>query len=148
MSFDDLPALPPLLHPDAPAYARRIMAGTRAAQARLPVAIDQAYGSDYWQKLDIYRPAAPSPGTLPVLCFLHGGAWVNGCKEWLGFMAPVLTDLPAIFVAVSYRHAPEAKFPSQLDDTLDAVRWVHRNVERHGGDPRKIHLGGHSSGGH
>jgi arylformamidase len=148
MSFADLPPLPPLIHPDGAAYAQRIMAATRAVQARWPVAIDQPYGSDYWQKVDVYWPGSRISDRLPVLCFLHGGAWINGCKEWLGFMAPPLLDLPAIFVAVSYRHAPESKFPSQLNDTVDALAWVFRNIGDFGGDPRRIYLGGHSSGGH
>jgi arylformamidase len=63
-------------------------------------------------------------------------------------MAPVLTALPAVFVALSYRHAPAAKFPAQLDDAVEGLAWVQRNVGRHGGDPRRIYLGGHSAGGH
>jgi acetyl esterase/lipase len=148
LSFADLPALPPLIHPLAAGYAARIMERSRAAQAALPTVLDVPYGDDYWQRLDLYLPAAGRRSKLPVLCFLHGGAWVNGCKEWLGFMAPALVSLPAVFVAVSYRHAPAAKFPAQAEDCAAALAWVWRNVERHGGDRDRIFLGGHSAGGH
>jgi arylformamidase len=148
MSFDDLPALPRLIHPDGNRYVERIMRLGRLAQQQTPCVLDQSYGSDYWQRLDVYLPANASPSRLPVLCFLPGGAWINGCKEWLAFMAPVLTSLPALFVALSYRHAPEAKFPAQLDDTVDGLAWVHRNITRWGGDAARIYLGGHSAGGH
>ncbi len=148
MSFDDLPVLPPLIHPDGARYAARIMELGRRAQAEARCVLDQPYGPDYWQKLDVYLPTETLGARLPVLCFLPGGAWINGCKEWLAFMAPALTVLPAVFVALSYRHAPAAKFPAQLDDTVDGLAWVYRNIARWGGDPRRIYLGGHSAGGH
>jgi arylformamidase len=148
MSFDDLPALPPLMHPDGNRYVERIMRLGRLAQQQTRCVLDQSYGSDYWQRLDIYLPATNSRSSLPVLCFLPGGAWINGCKEWLAFMAPAVTSVPAVFVGLSYRHAPVAKFPAQLDDTLDGLDWVHRNIVRWNGDAKRIYLGGHSAGGH
>jgi len=66
----------------------------------------------------------------------------------MGFMAPLFTDLPAIFISVSYRLSPESKFPEALHDTQDALSWVWRNIGAHGGDPGRIALGGHSAGGH
>jgi arylformamidase len=148
MSFDDLPALPRLIHPDGNRYVERIMRLGRLAQQKTPCVLDQSYGSDYWQRLDVYLPTTTSQSSLPVFCFLPGGAWINGCKEWLAFMAPVLTSVPAVFVALSYRHAPAAKFPAQLEDTVDGLAWVHRNIVRWGGDRQRIFLGGHSAGGH
>lgn len=148
LSFADLPPLPPLIHPLAAGYAARILAKSRAAQATLPTVLDVAYGDDYWQKLDIYLPCEKGLRNLPVLCFLHGGAWVNGFKEWMGYMAPVLVDLPAIFVSASYRHAPDAKFPKQAEDCAAAMAWVWRHIEEYGGDANRLFIGGHSAGGH
>ena len=70
MSFDDLPPLPPLLRPEAKAYAERISEATRTVQRTTRTALDQRYGDDYWQKVDVYLPADPSARKLPVLCFL------------------------------------------------------------------------------
>ncbi len=148
MSFEDLPALPPLIHPAGAAYAKRIMEWSRAAQARCSTVLDVPYGTDYWQKLDIYLPAERGTGSVPVLCFVHGGAWANGCKEWNGFMAPAFCSLPAIFVSITHRRVPAARFPKPLEDVLDALKWVADNIARHGGDRSRIFLGGHSSGGH
>jgi len=147
MSFNDLPALPRLIHPDGNRYVERIMRLGRVAQQDTPCVLDQTYGSDYWQRLDVYLPTTPQ-SSLPVFCFLPGGAWINGCKEWLAFMAPAITRAPAVFVALSYRHAPAAKFPAQLDDTIDGLAWVHRNIVRWGGNTERVYLGGHSAGGH
>jgi acetyl esterase/lipase len=66
----------------------------------------------------------------------------------MGFQAPPIVAFPAIFVSVSYRLAPAATFPAPLDDCLDALAWVHRNIARHGGDPNRIFIGGHSAGAH
>ena len=148
MSFDDLPALPRLIHPEGNRYVERIMRLGRLAQQQTRCVLDQSYGSDYWQRLDIYLPTTTSQSSLPIFCFLPGGAWINGCKEWLAFMAPALTSVPAVLVALSYRHAPAAKFPAQLDDTLEGLAWVHRNIVRWGGDIQRVYLGGHSAGGH
>jgi arylformamidase len=149
MSFDDLPTLPPLLLPGAKEYAERISAASRRVMASTRSLLDIPYRrDDYWQKLDIYLPQDDLLAHLPVFCFLHGGAWVNGCKEWMGFMAPPILAIPAIFVSASYRHAPAARFPAQLEDCCDLIAWLYRHIEAYGGAPQKIHFGGHSAGGH
>ena len=43
---------------------------------------------------------------------------------------------------------PEHRYPVPFDDCLAALRWVHRNIADYGGDPRRLYVGGHSSGGH
>ena len=115
-------------------------------QAR--VNLDVEYGAEDRQKIDLYLPGSSSNKGLPVLLFIHGGYWVLGHKDTLGFMAPAITCLPAIFVAVGYRLAPQAKYPGPVDDCRHAVKWVYENIHRHGGDPDRIFVGGHSAGGH
>jgi len=148
MAFDDLPPLPPLLHPGANEYAETALAETRRVQAAARVATDLRYGRDYWQRLDVYMPPARAGDHLPVLIFFHGGAWTNGTKEWMGFMAPPILSMPALFVAPNYRLAPTDRFPKPLDDCCEALAWVWRNIGSFGGDPERIFLGGHSAGGH
>lgn len=148
MTMDALPPRPALLHPEAGPYAERVLELSRSVQAHAGHVPDIPYGDDYWQKLDVYLPSEVTEGPVPVLMFLHGGAWTCGYKEWMGFMAPLFIDLPAIFISVSYRLSPESRFPDALWDTQDALSWVWRNIGVHGGDPDRIALGGHSAGGH
>jgi acetyl esterase/lipase len=148
MSFDDMPNLGPFLRPGAQEYSDECIRLSRAAVPRTRNILDVPYGSDFFQKLDIFLPDRESSQPSPVLLFFHGGAWKNGFKEWMGFMAPPLVLLPAIFVSGNYRLAPTAKFPKPLDDCCDALAWVWRNISAHGGDPGRIFVGGHSSGGH
>jgi len=147
MPFENLPRQPQM-SPVAEAYAADILARSRVVAASSRVVLDVPYGDDYWQRIDLYLPAREGLRDLPVLLFLHGGGWVNGYKEWMGFMAPCFTDLPAIFVSVSYRMLPAVRYPVMLDDTIAALAWVHKNIARYGGSPDRLFIGGHSAGAH
>jgi acetyl esterase/lipase len=152
MSLDDLKPQSPRtaantrLPGPANAYGERALAATRDAQAVCRTRTDIAFGPDYYQKLDLYLPD-DDVRDAPVLLFFHGGAWQHGYKEWCGHMAPAFIDLPAVFVAASYRKVPEAKFPAPLEDAFMALQWVWRNVAEHGGDPDRIFAAGWSVGG-
>ena len=128
-------------------YAGEALVRSRIAALRCRTALDVAYGADEDQALDIYLPPGADAAGVPVLLYFHGGAWRHGYKEWNGFMAPAFVDLPAIFISVGYRLAPEHRFPAQLDDGLAALAWVHRTVADHGGDPARISVAGWSAGG-
>jgi acetyl esterase/lipase len=148
MSFDDLPPQDSDgLSEGARRYFDQALSSSRAAMGMVPNVPDIPYGPDYWQKVDVFRPTGGRSG-LPVILFLHGGGWTHGYKEHCNFMAPLITELPAIFVSVSYRLAPTVRFPLPLEDTIAAVAWTYRNIREHGGDPERIFIGGHSAGGH
>ena len=157
MAFDDLKQQPPRasLNPDRvekfEAYAAAALDLSKAAAASCRTVLDIEFGDDYYQKLDLYLPdeaaLADHEGGVPVILFCHGGGWNFGYKEWNGFMAPALIDLPTIFVSVSYRLAPEHKFPAALEDVLAGLSWVFNNIADHGGDPNRLFMGGWSAGG-
>ena len=149
MSFNDLPPRPPAGFPAGRVYAEEVLERSRLTQALNLVRAfrDIAYGADYYQKVDVFVPAEGHEG-LPVLLFLHGGGWSGGYKEMLGFMAPAIVAMNAVFVSVSYRLVPEAPYPAAVDDTANAVAWAYRHIAQYGGDPGRLHLGGHSAGAH
>lgn len=157
MAFDDLKPQPPraTLNPNRveefERYAALALARSVDAAATCRTVTDIAFGDDYYQKLDLYLPDEAAltghDGNVPVILFCHGGGWTFGYKEWNGFMAPALIDLPAIFVSLSYRLAPENKFPAALDDVLTGLAWVFHNIEDYGGDPARLIMGGWSAGG-
>lgn len=92
--------------------------------------------------LDIYYPLDVEGFTT--LVWFHGGGLTGGEKHLLdefrhqGFAV----------VSVNYRLSPRAKAPSYIDDAAQAVAWVFKNIERYGGDAKKICLSGHSAGGY
>jgi len=51
-------------------------------------------------------------------------------------------------VNVTYRFAPKYKFPAQVDDIREAVRWTKRESQQLGVDPQRIALFGYSAGAH
>lgn len=157
MAFNDLKPQPPraTLNPNRveefERYAAMALVRSAEAAATCRTVTDIVIGDDYYQKLDLYLPdqaaMAAHPDNVPVILFCHGGGWTFGYKEWNGFMAPALIDLPAIFVSLSYRLAPENKFPAALEDVLGGLAWVWRNIADYGGDPKRLFMSGWSAGG-
>lgn len=94
----------------------------------------------------IYRPTDATG--LPVLCFFHGGGWVQGdLDSHHGLCARLALWSGAMVVAVDYRLAPETKFPGGLNDCLAVYRWLRTNAGNFGGDPTRVAVGGDSAGG-
>src|SRR5256885_1044061 len=86
---------------------------------------EHAYGADPYQRLLVFAPPKPDGR---VLIFWHGGGWTSGYKEWMGFVAPALTDAGVILVSAGYRLAPQHVFPTGLDDCAAAVRWIYERI--------------------
>ena len=109
---------------------------------------DLRYGPDPHQRLDVFAPREEPGGPLPILVYIHGGGWTHGQKGWMSFMAPAIVALPAVFVAPGYGLAPVHLHPAPVRDCLRALSHVRAHAADWGGDPDRLHLGGHSVGGH
>ena len=118
------------------------------AQAKLDYATENnisyyADARDEYQKerskLDIYYPKG-TKGYATVVWF-HGGGLTAGERYF-----PDLKDQGIALVAVSYRLAPKAQVPRSIEDSAASVAWVLRNIERYGGDAKKVFVAGHSAG--
>ena len=132
----------------ADAYAETCIRLSRLVAMTTRCTLDIPYGPGPAQRLDIYMPQDRAKRDLPVYINIHGGGWMYGYKEWMGLNAPPITAAPAIYVSIEYSLAPAAKYPTQINDCIAALAWVHRNIARYGGDPGRIFVGGHSAGGH
>jgi len=104
-----------------------------------------AYGPAPRQKLDIYRPAAPS-GRAPVLVFVYGGSWDNGRRQDYSFVGRAFAARGFLTVIADYRLVPDIRYPVFVEDTAKAVAWTYRNASAYGGDPGKLYVAGHSAG--
>jgi acetyl esterase/lipase len=100
-------------------------------------------------ELDLVRPKQPSDGLLPVIVFVHGGAWIAGDKSTA---VPRLAALAAggnyVCASVGYRLSGEAIWPAQIHDCKAAIRWLRANATKYNLDPNKIGVWGTSAGGH
>lgn len=104
--------------------------------------------------LHVWSPMGRSG--LPVLVFVHGGAFISGGSGVRWYDGRVLArDGDMVVVTVSYRLGPLAHLLLGTDsdpnravgDLLEALRWVRANIESFGGDPGNITLAGQSAGG-
>jgi arylformamidase len=64
------------------------------------------------------------------------------------FMAKCFTEAGACVVAVNYTLAPLVRLAEIVRQCRAAVAWLHAHAREFGGDPRRIHVGGSSAGGH
>ena len=109
------------------------------------------------QRLDLYVPTPPVPRVweqplttvtrrLPLIVWIHGGAWIIGQKEdtvpleWLAQGYAV--------ASIGYRLSGEAIFPAQLRDVKAAIRWLRAHADRYALDSSRIVVWGESAGGH
>ena len=113
------------------------------------VARDLRYGGHERHRLDVFQPE--SARGAAVLLFVHGGGFVGGDKKRPGTPYQDNVALWAarhgmIGVNMTYRLAPEFTWPFGAEDVAAALRWLHENVGRHGGDASRIFLMGTSAG--
>lgn len=109
------------------------------------------YSSAHWPtplSADIYRPA--NVALAPTVLVIHGGGWNSGTRD-AGYVKQICEHLQrsgyAAF-AVSYRLAPEARFPAQLADMSEAIRWLKTHGAEHGLATDQIAVWGYSAGAH
>jgi acetyl esterase len=138
---------------DIPGHVRAMVEAFSALLADGPkegveVLRDLPYGSHARQQLDVFRGGARGP--LPVVLFVHGGAFVDGHRDRT---AEIYSNVLYYFarhgvlgVNMEYRLAPEHRYPAGSQDVARAVQWLRANIARHGGDPERIFLVGHSAG--
>ena len=100
---------------------------------------------EYKQQLDLYVPKSSDYATI---LFVHGGSLISGDRKDEPFakMAAVFQEQGIATALVSYRLAPEYKWPAQPNDVVAAFDWLKKKLPAYGGNKNKIYLFGHSSG--
>lgn len=96
------------------------------------------------QVLDIYAPAGAK--NLPVIFWVHGGGWQGGDKTSVQLKPETFVAKGFVFVSTNYRLLPNVEMLTIFQDVAKSLGWVHKNIAKHGGDPRRIIVGGHSAG--
>ena len=116
------------------------------------VSRDESYGPASQNLADVFAPQDLSGRPRPVLIFVHGGGFTAGARK-LSPESPFYDNVGVwaarhglVGVTVSYRLAPQSRWPTAAEDIGRAVDWVHRTIEARGGDPARIFLIGHSAG--
>jgi acetyl esterase/lipase len=98
-------------------------------------------------KMYIMTPqhAAANPG---VLFFIHGGVWIVGnFQNHQRLLRDLVVGSGQIGVFVEYTPLPEARYPTQLEESYTALKWVAAHAGEFGADGTRIAIAGNSVGG-
>jgi acetyl esterase/lipase len=82
-----------------------------------------------------------------VVFWIHGGGWQTGDKSMVALKPKAFMDAGFVFVSINHRLLPAVDMGTIIRDVASALGWVHKNIATHGGDPTRLLVMGHSSGG-
>jgi acetyl esterase len=95
-----------------------------------------------------YRLLTPEGDPRGVIIYYHGGGWVIGDLPDFDTLGRILADRTGCAVMlVDYRTAPEYRFPTAVDDSWAALRWVDAHLDEIAGRRAPIIVAGDSAGG-
>ena len=135
--------------------------GVRAAAAFGPAppqagafGMDQLVGGEDWLTLNVWSPDPGRDAGLPVMVWVHGGAYAIGASGLPEYDGTRLARDGVVVVTFNYRVGVEgfaqiegAPANRGLLDQIAALEWVRDNVRSFGGDPGRVTVFGQSAGG-
>jgi len=136
------------------------VAGERVADRQVqcpqvPGLLEQAMGTgelpmhEDCLTLNVFSPASASE-SLPVLVWIHGGAFTNGTAHASWYDGSNLAARGCVVVTINYRLGAfgfAGRADVGLRDQIAALGWVRDNISRFGGDPKNVTVFGESAGG-
>ncbi len=106
--------------------------------------LDVPFGPTLAEHVDVY----PAGENAPVLVYVHGGFWCLRTSKEFGFVARGPASRGVATVVTNYDLCPRVTIDEIVRQTRAAVAWAHKNAASFGGNPDRIHVAGHSAGGH
>jgi len=137
---------------DVDSLMQRRLALSAAARANVGNLPKLAYGTGPSATLDLFFPprssGQPQGGLAPVLMFIHGGFWKSLDAATFSFVGGAFAPAGALVAVIDYPLIPDVSMSEIVAHVGYAIRWLSCNAQAHGGDPQRIHVAGHSAGGH
>lgn len=133
--------------PNRDQLSKRRASESELVRARLGAPRRVAYGATPYEMLDIYPT---SKEHAPIVVFVHGGAWRAGRAKDSAYGAETFVRAGAHFLVLDFINVIESggDLMPMIDQVRRGVGWAARNAASFGGDPDRIYVTGHSSGGH
>lgn len=131
--------------PDADLFLERAAKRSARVREELACRLDVPYGHGAKQTLDVFPAARPG---APVFFYIHGGYWYQLDKHVYSEVAGPMVAAGAAVVLPNYDLCPDVTIPEIVDQVRHAVAWAREHAAEYNGDPDRIHVSGHSAGGH
>jgi arylformamidase len=105
------------------------------------------YGSKPIESLDLFPTKRPN---APINVYIHGGAWRAGMAKDAAYFAELFVYAGAHYIALDFNNVLEldGDLMPMAQQVRAGIAWVYKNAASFGGDPNRIYVSGHSSGGH
>lgn len=106
-----------------------------------------SYGTAHKERntLDLFVPKSEKP--VPLIVWVHGGAWSAGSKDG-GNPAMKFLEQGYAVASINYRLSQHAVYPAQIQDCKEAIRFLRANAKKYNLNPDKFGAWGSSAGGH
>jgi arylformamidase len=125
-------------------HAARRTAANAQARGESYARLDIPYGPHGREKLDHFAGAAGAP----LLVYIHGGYWRARDRSDFSFLAPPWAARGAHLACLGYPLCPEVRLSRIVASCRSALAFLAREAPRLGFDAARIHVAGHSAGGH
>ncbi|MFC8536663.1 alpha/beta hydrolase [Streptomyces sp. NPDC057249] len=142
----------PRIYEVPPEQGRDILAGLQSGAG-----VERPEVDEEWVDVDagewgtvrtrVIRPKGAT-GRLPVIVYIHGAGWVFGDDRTHDrLFRELVVGANAVGVFPVYDRAPEAKYPTQVEQNYAVGQWVRKNGSEHGMDTSRVAVTGESVGG-
>jgi acetyl esterase/lipase len=106
---------------------------------------------DRKERLDLYLPSSRAKeARSPAVVIIHGGGWTGGSKSASREfnIGTTLAKAGYVCASIDYRLEAQDRWPTNVHDCKNAVRFLRKNAARLQVDPENIGVIGGSAGGH
>jgi len=136
-----------VLAPNQDQVVKRCARNSELVRERLGAPKRLSYGPTSIEGIDVY---AAKVANAPINVYVHGGAWRVGVARDNAFQAEMLVKAGATLAVLDFNNVIETggELMIMADQIRRGIAWVYRNAKSFGGDPERIYVSGHSSGGH
>ncbi|MBE9028398.1 alpha/beta hydrolase [filamentous cyanobacterium LEGE 11480] len=95
-------------------------------------------------KLNVYRPE--KVGQYPAIINIYGGAWQRGDPGQDAAFSRYIAAQGYVVWSISYRHAPQYQFPTQIEDCQSALKFIQQHADEYETDLDRLAVMGRSAG--